>query len=316
MKVLVTGAAGFIGSHVVDALVADGHDVAGVDNLSTGRRGNLPNDFALHEVDIRDPAVDAVVAAFAPDVVCHHAAQIDVRVSVADPATDADTNVVGSLRLLEAARRAGCRRIVFASTGGAIYGEQDSFPATEEHPQRPMSPYGCAKRSVEVYLDYYAREYGFAATSLRYANVYGPRQNAHGEAGVVAIFAGQLLAGTPTTIFGDGGQTRDFVHVADVAAANLAAIRHELRGAYNVGTGVEITVYDLFERIRAIVGGAPPVYRPARAGEQRRSSIDASRLREATGWEPRVSLDAGLASTIDHLRVTRAGASGAGSRGR
>ncbi|MFN0253188.1 MAG: NAD-dependent epimerase/dehydratase family protein [Kofleriaceae bacterium] len=302
MKVLVTGAAGFIGSHIVDALRTEGHEVVGIDNLSSGVRTNLPADVVLHEVDIRDPAAAEVIGAFAPDVLCHHAAQIDVRKSVQDPANDADVNVAGTLRVLEACRRSGCRRVVFASTGGAIYGEQDVFPATEDHPQRPMSPYGCAKRSVEVYLDYYAREYGFATTSLRYANVYGPRQNAHGEAGVVAIFAGQLLTGAPTMIFGDGGQTRDFVHVADIAAANLAAIGHELRGAYNVGTGVEVSVYELYEKMRAIVGGAPPVYRPARPGEQRRSCIDASRLRAATGWEPRVALDVGLASTIESLR--------------
>lgn len=316
MKVLVTGAAGFIGSHVVDALIADGHEVVGVDDLSTGSRANLAAGVPLHEVDIRAPALVGVVEGFAPDVICHHAAQIDVRRSVEDPALDADVNVVGSLRVLEAARRAGCRRIVFASTGGAIYGEQDVFPATEDHPQRPQSPYGCAKRTVELYLDYYAREHGFAATALRYANVYGPRQSAHGEAGVVAIFAGQLLAGAPSLIFGDGGQTRDFVHVADVAAANVAAIRHEIRGAFNVGTGVEVTVYELYERMRAIVGGAPPVYRPARAGEQRRSSIDATRLREATGWAPRVALADGLAETISSLRATRAGAGGAAAPAR
>ncbi len=303
VRILVTGAAGFIGSHVAEALRADGHAVVGVDDLSTGRRANLPGDLPLHELDIRDPRTAELIATFRPEALVHHAAQADVRRSVADPVFDADVNVLGSLRLLEACRAAGCRRIVFASTGGAIYGEQERFPADETHPARPRSPYGCAKLAVEGYLTCYALEHGFEPVCLRYANVFGPRQNPHGEAGVVAIFAELLLRGRPVTIYGDGAQTRDFVHVSDVALANVLALRHGLTGAYNVGTGSETTINVIYERLQGIIGGQVPAdHVPARPGEQRRSCVDATRLQAATPWHPRGSLEAGRATTVAHIR--------------
>lgn len=302
MRIVVTGAAGFIGSHVASAFVAAGHEVVGIDDLSTGRRANVPHGVTLHVVDIRDPAAAAVISDARPDVLCHHAAQADVRRSVADPAADADVNVVGSLRLLEACRAAGCRRVLFASTGGAIYGEQDTFPAAEDHAARPVSPYGCAKLAIEVYLTYYAVEHGFRAASLRYANVYGPRQNPHGEAGVVAIFTERLLRGAPATIYGDGEQTRDFVHVDDVARANVLALAHDLVGPYNVGTGIETSINAIFSQLRALTGGAQATHAPGKPGEQRRSCLDASKLARATGWSPQVALADGLAQTVAHFR--------------
>jgi UDP-glucose 4-epimerase len=298
LKILVTGAAGFIGSHVAETLVAAGHEVIGLDDLSTGDQANVPAGMDLHVHDIRGSRAADLVARVKPDVLCHHAAQVSVRRSVTDPATDADINVVGSLRMFEAARAAGCRRIVFASTGGAIYGEQSQFPAGEDHPARPVSPYGVAKLAVEHYLHVYAVEHGIRAACLRYANVYGPRQSPHGEAGVVAIFAGRMLRGEACTINGDGGQTRDFVYVGDVARANLAAIDGELAGAYNVGTGIETSVAELYALMARHVPNAPaPSHGPAQPGEQRRSSVDASKL-AATGWRAETALADGLAQTI------------------
>ena len=302
VRIVVTGAAGFIGSHVAAALLARGHEVIGIDDLSTGRRENVPEGAALHVVDIRDRVAAELIARVAPDVLCHHAAQADVRRSVGDPAHDADVNIIGTLRLLEACRSAGCRRVLFASTGGAIYGEQDAFPATEEHPLRPVSPYGAAKLAIEIYLHYYAVEYGMRAACLRYANVYGPRQNPHGEAGVVAIFAERMLRGTSATIFGDGGQTRDFVYVGDVAAANVLALENELAGPYNVGTGVETSINEIQAQLRALTAAPPPVYAEAKPGEQRRSCIDAGKLAAATGWSARVALAEGLAQTVAYFR--------------
>ena len=300
VRIIVTGAAGFIGSHVADAFAAAGHEVTGIDDLSTGRRENLRH--PLHVLDIRDPATADVIAKLRPDVLCHHAAQADVRRSVADPAADADVNVVGSLRLLEACRAVACTRVLFASTGGAIYGEQDTFPAPETHPARPVSPYGVAKLAIEQYLHYYAVEHGFRATCLRYANVYGPRQNPHGEAGVVAIFTQKLLAGTGVTINGDGEQTRDFVYVGDVARANVLALETGITGAFNVGTGMETSINAIHDRLVALTGGNPGAHAPAKPGEQRRSVIDAAKLRAATGWSPAVALDDGMRRTVDYFK--------------
>ncbi|HEX4511931.1 MAG TPA: NAD-dependent epimerase/dehydratase family protein [Polyangiaceae bacterium] len=306
MRILLTGGAGFIGSNLADAFIAENHEVLVLDDLSTGRRSNVPARAALVEGDIRDPATRGVVAKFEPDVLCHHAAQIDVRKSVADPSSDADVNIVGSVRLLEACRAAGTRRVLFASTGGAIYGEQDAHPATESHPARPVSPYGVAKLSVEHYLHYYAVEHGFRATCLRYANVYGPRQNAHGEAGVIAIFVEKFLAGGAPTIHGKGEQTRDFVFVGDVVRANLAALEHDLTGAYNVGTGVETSVNALCEAIRAAVGTSlVAAHGPGKPGEQLRSSLDASALTRATGWKPETALADGIRATVEDFRAAK-----------
>jgi UDP-glucose 4-epimerase len=302
MRILLSGGAGFIGSHVADAFLAEGHDLAVVDNLSTGRRENVPRAATLVVADIRDPSVGEVFSSFRPEVLCHLAAQVDVRRSVADPAFDAQINVVASLQLLEHARRAGCRRILFSSTGGAIYGEQDVTPAPESHPARPVSPYGCAKLAVERYLHFYEVVHGFRTTCLRYANVYGPRQNPHGEAGIVAIFVDKMLSGETPTIYGDGRQTRDFVYVGDVARANVLALARGLGGTYNVGTGVETSVNDLAETLRAIVGYPEPARRAAaKPGEQRRSCLDATRL-GTEGWTAAMSIRSGLAITAAWFR--------------
>jgi len=306
LRVLVTGGAGFIGSNIADALVAHGHTVLVVDDLSSGRKENVPAAASLVELDIRSPDLRSVVESFRPDVLCHHAAQIDVRRSVADPSYDAEVNVVGTLRLLEHCRAAGTRRILFASTGGAIYGEQEVFPVTETHPARPISPYGVAKLSAEHYLHYYSVEHGLRSTCLRYANVYGPRQNPHGEAGVVAIFTNKLLAGETPVINGTGEQTRDFVFVGDVVQANVLALEKDLVGTYNVGTGVETSVNALYECIRQTLGSDEgALHVPGKPGEQLRSSLDSSALTRATGWRPATGLDAGIARTVAYFREPR-----------
>jgi len=306
MRIVITGGAGFIGSNIADALVEKGHDVLVLDDLSSGLAENVPEKARLVQLDIRSPEVRSVLGAFQPEVLCHHAAQIDVRRSVADPAFDAEVNVVGSLRLLELCRELRTRRVLFASTGGAIYGEQDSFPATEAHPARPVSPYGCAKLSVEHYLHYYAVEHGFRCTCLRYANVYGPRQNPHGEAGVVAIFANKLLRGDSAVINGTGEQTRDFVFVGDVVRANVAALEHDLVGAYNVGTGIETSVNALHESIRLASGSSQHAkHAPGKPGEQQRSCLDAGALTKACGWRAETPLDAGIAATVRYFQARR-----------
>ena len=305
MRILISGGAGFIGSNIADAFVARGDEVVVLDDLSTGREANVPQKARLERHDIRSDGAQKVAEGFRPDVLCHLAAQLDVRKSVADPAHDADVNVVGSLRLFESCRKAGTRRIVFSSTGGAIYGEQDVHPCDETHPARPISPYGVAKLSVEHYLHYYSVIYGFRATSLRYANVYGPRQSPHGEAGVVAIFARKLLKGEVPIINGDGGQTRDFVFVGDVVRANVLAVEKDLAGSFNVGTGVETSVNELYDAIRRAAGSnLEAKHVPAKLGEQMRSSLDASLLERQTGFRPRTSLDDGLKATVDYFRTT------------
>ncbi|NJL29346.1 MAG: NAD-dependent epimerase/dehydratase family protein, partial [Thermoanaerobaculia bacterium] len=247
--VCITGGAGFIGSHLADAFVAAGSRVLVIDDLSSGRRENVPADAELHVLDIRSPEAAELVASSEIDLLVHHAAQMDVRRSVTDPVFDADVNVVGSLNLIEAARRGGVSQIVFASTGGAIYGEQDYFPADEDHPARPLSPYGVSKLAVERYLYFYHVTYGLDVACLRYANVFGERQNPHGEAGVVAIFFNLLFAGKTPTINGDGLQTRDFVHVSDIVKANLAVVGRSGFLVYNVGTGLETSVVELYREL-------------------------------------------------------------------
>jgi UDP-glucose 4-epimerase len=307
MRILVTGGAGFIGSNITDSLVESGHEVMVLDDFSSGKRENLNPKAKLVELDIRSPEVPGVFASWQPQVLCHHAAQIDVRRSVADPAFDAEVNVVGTLKLLEACRAAGTRRVLFASTGGAIYGEQDAFPATESHATQPLSPYGIAKLSVEHYLNYYGVVHGFRCTCLRYANVYGPRQNAHGEAGVVAIFFSKLFGGHKPVINGSGEQTRDFVFVKDVARANVLALEKDLVGAYNVGTGVETSINTLYDSIRrAAQSSFVAEHVPGKSGEQMRSCLDASALEKATGFRPKTPLDAGIVETAAHFRKATA----------
>jgi UDP-glucose 4-epimerase len=304
--VVVTGGAGFIGSNLADAYLARGWRVSIIDDLSTGKRRNVDRRADFYEVDIRDSTTADLIRELKPDVINHHAAQMDVRKSVADPAFDAEVNVIGTLCLLEAAVAAAVKRVIFASTGGAIYGEPLEVPQTESHPLNPLSPYGCAKLAVERYLNYYRVVRGLSSVALRYANVYGPRQNAHGEAGVVAIFAAKLLGEEPITINGSGEQTRDFVYVDDVVAANLAASDAEWQGEYNVGTGVETTINELYGSLASIAGVAtPPVHAPAKEGEQLRSVLDGNRLRTLAKLPVRKPLYEGLKETFDWFREVR-----------
>lgn len=304
MRILVTGGAGFIGSHLVDAFLAEGHDVLVVDSLVSGRKENVNPKAELVVTDIRSDESAQVITTFAPEVLCHQAAQMDVRKSVTDPVFDADVNLVGLVKTYEAARAGGgLEHVLFAGSGGAMYGEQQAFPAGETHPVAPESPYGLTKACGEQYLALFERMYGVGYTALRYANVYGPRQNPHGEAGVVAIFSQRLLQGQPITIFGDGKQTRDYVFVHDVVKANLLALSHRLVGGFNVGTGRETDVNELAATlIRLTQTEREPDYAPARAGEQARSVITSEKLRLATGFAPETPLERGLDETVAYFR--------------
>jgi len=299
----VTGGAGFIGSYVAEAYAARGHDVAIVDDLSTGKRDNLCPAARFYELDICSPAMEDVFARERPGVLSHHAAQMDVRLSVRDPALDARVNILGLIHLLEIGRRYDLRRVVFASSGGAVYGEQSHFPAPEDHPTAPVSPYGVSKLAGERYLFFYFVEYGIRFTALRYANVYGPRQDPHGEAGVVAIFTEKMLRGESPVIYGDGEQTRDYVFVGDVVDANLAALERDYCGAVNIGTGRETSVNELFALLRSACRvQCPARYGRARPGEQRRSAIDPRLAREVLGWVPKTPLEEGLRITVEYFR--------------
>ncbi|MGC9349154.1 MAG: NAD-dependent epimerase/dehydratase family protein [Anaerolineae bacterium] len=300
-RILVTGGAGFIGSHVVDAYLAAGHEVAIVDNLSTGRRENLNPDAAFYEVDIRDAeGLAEVFDQVRPQVVNHHAAHIDVRVSVTHPHFDAETNVLGSINLLEAARAAGTvRKLIYISSGGAAYGEPEYLPCDEKHPVHPLAPYGASKYTVEVYLDVYRQTHGLTSTILRYANVYGPRQDPLGEAGVVAIFTGRMLEGKPPTVYGSGEQARDFVYVKDCARANLLALDRGDNDVFNIGTGERTTVNHIAELLQAHTGyEGEIVHGPEQPGEVFEIYLDCTRAREHLGWTPTVDLDEGLALTV------------------
>ncbi|MEX2599247.1 MAG: SDR family NAD(P)-dependent oxidoreductase [Dehalococcoidia bacterium] len=307
-RVLVTGGAGFIGSHVAEALAGNGYSVSVLDNLSSGSRENVRSDIAFFEADITDAAaVDAVFAQVRPHLVNHHAAQISVTASAKDPVADARANILGSLTVLEASRRHGAEHFTFASTGGALYGEPDVSPAPEDTPILPLSPYGAAKASVETYLRMYSATWGLRYAALRYANVYGPRQSPHGEAGVVAIFADRMLDGVTPVIFGDGGQERDFVYVGDVAAANVAAMDRRLEGAFNVGTGLGASVNDVARLLSAACGfTGTPEHAPEREGEVRRIALDASLLERTTGWRPAVSLQDGLGAVVEYFQSAAA----------
>jgi UDP-glucose 4-epimerase len=312
-RVVVTGGAGFIASHIVDAYVERGWDVTVIDNLSSGLRENVNPKAQLIEGDVTDPDVIERALADSPDVVNHHAAQIDVRKSVADPAHDAEQNIVASVRLFARAVQAGVRKIIFASSGGAGYGEPQFVPQTEEHPFAPVSPYGIAKVSVEYYLDFFRNVHRVNATALRYANVYGPRQRVDGEAGVVAIFGGRMLQDEEVQINGEGAQTRDYVFVGDVVRANMAVSERDLPGAFNVGTGIETTVTQLAQQIAGALGKPLRARNvPAKAGEQMRSVLDGSKLRRAAGLPDAVTLQAGLPQTMDFLRQELARLSQAG----
>jgi UDP-glucose 4-epimerase len=302
MRILITGGAGFIGSHIAEACLDQGHDVAIVDDLSTGSLTHVPARARFYPVDVRSPQLDEVFAVERPELVSHHAAQVSVRRSVEEPVHDADVNVLGSLHVLDAARRHGVRRVVFASTGGAIYGEVEAGAADEHHRCRPRSPYAVAKLAVEHYLATYRSAFGLEAVILRYANVYGPRQDPHGEAGVIAIFIQRILAGLPPTIYGDGEQVRDFVYVDDVVRANLQA--HTVTAApgdpliLNVATGRGTTVNALWQALGDIAQPSVTAQQqPARAGDLIRSVLDPSRAARVLGWQPEVDLERGLRQT-------------------
>lgn len=304
MKILVTGGAGFIGSHLTDTFISNGHDVVVVDNLVSGQLENLNPKAKFYLMDIRAETITKVFEAEKFDILCHQAAQMDVRKSVADPLFDADVNVAGTLNLLQNCIKHNVKKVLFASTGGAIYGEQDVFPADENHATRPLSPYGITKSTVEKYLFFYAEQYGLNYGITRYANVYGPRQSPHGEAGVVAIFTSRLLAGEQPVINGDGGQTRDYVYVGDVARANLAVLKHNQNDIFNVGTAIENDVNTLFRILNTATGGhAQEQHGPGMPGEQRRSVISYEKAQKVLGWTPKVMLKEGLENTVEFFKA-------------
>ncbi|MDR5693654.1 MAG: SDR family oxidoreductase [Armatimonadota bacterium] len=303
MRVLVTGGAGFIGSHLVDASIASGYEVIVVDDLSSGRRENVHPRAKFYQVDIASNHLGEVFAEERPEIVVHHAAQASVVRSVQEPRYDAMVNVLGTVQILEQCVRWKVRKVVFASTGGAIYGEPISIPVTEDHPIAPISPYGITKYIGELYLAFYHRAYGLPYVSLRYANVYGPRQDPTGEAGVVAIFIDAMLRGRAPTIFGDGTQTRDFVYVEDVVQANLLAMQLEVVGVMNIGTGVETSVNLLYAKLAQLTGFTdPPVYAAPRPGDVYRIALDPDRARSLLGWRPKVTLEEGLRRTVEAFK--------------
>jgi len=303
MRILVTGGAGFIASHIVDAYIEQGHEVVVVDDLSTGKKSNLNPKAGFHAMDVRDPNIVSVFEKGHFDLVNHHAAQIDVRKSVSDPFFDASVNILGTLRLLECCRSFKVKKFIFSSSGGTIYGECDKGPATEESLNRPESPYGFSKATAENYIRFYGSMYALNYTILRYANVYGPRQDPHGEAGVVAIFIGKSLSKEPMTIYGDGLQVRDYVYVGDVVSANLAALTRGTNLTVNIGTQIASSVLDLHKALNRIAGStAKPVFAPARPGELQRSVLDNHLASRELGWHPAFSMDQGLLKTYAHFK--------------
>ncbi len=303
MKILVTGGAGFIASNVVDAYLEAGHQVVVVDNLSSGNRANLNPAVTLYEVDIRSDELLGVLEKERPEVVNHHAAHIDVRRSVADPMYDASINILGSINLLEACRKTGVRKVIYISSGGAMYGEPEYLPCDEKHPVKPLSPYGASKHTVEHYCFMYRENFGLSYTVLRYPNVYGPRQDPYGEAGVIAIFTERMLKGQPVTIFGTGEQERDFIFVGDCVSANLLALQGGDGREYNLGWGIPTTVNQIFKELKAATGYSLDAnYGPAKTGETFRIYLDTARIRSELNWSPTVPLAEGLARTVQFFR--------------
>ena len=304
MNILVTGGAGFIGSNLADALIEEKHNVTIIDDLSTGKRRNIPRKARFHEMDIASPVVDKVFESGKFDQVFHLAAQMDVRRSVENPSNDAEINILGGINLLQASVKHKIKRFVFSSTGGAIYGEQQQFPASENHAANPLSPYGISKLAFEKYLYFYNFQHGLQYVSLRYANVYGPRQNPEGEAGVVAIFCRRLLKSQEAVIYGDGGQTRDFVYVDDIVKANLLAMNFQSSMAFNVGTGLETDINTIFAKIKKYTGSSQErIHLDPKPGEQRRSCISNEKIKKFLGWQPTIPLEQGIEKTVAYFRT-------------
>jgi len=304
MRILVTGGAGFIGSHVTDAFVAEGHDVAVLDDLSTGRMENVNPAARFHEVDLRDEeAVEQVFVEERPECVSHQAARAQVRESMEKPVLYAEVNIIGSLNLLQACRRHGVKKVIYASTGGAVYGEPEYLPVDEEHPVNPLDPYGASKHHVEHYLYLYQANWGLPYTILRYPNVYGPRQDPYGEAGVVAIFSQKMISRGKPLINGSGEQERDFVYAGDIAQANVLAVSKGNGGIYNIGTGVGTSINDVFRLLREATGfDGEEIHGPGKPGEVYKVFLNAARARKELNWAPKVSLEEGLSKTVDYFR--------------
>jgi len=303
LKILVTGGAGFIGSHLVDGFLNAGYDVVIVDNLRMGRMENVNPKAKFYLMDIKAKELEKVFEQEKPDIICHHAAQMDVRMSVADPIFDAETNILGTLNLLQLGIRFGVKKVLFASTGGAVYGEQEVFPCDESHPTNPLSPYGITKLTTEKYLFYYKHEFGLNYLVLRYSNVYGPRQNPLGEAGVVAIFTHKLLSGEQPIINGDGKQTRDYVYVGDVVRANLKALTFNENEIFNIGTGIETDVNNIFQLLNKLTNrNVEENHGPPKKGEQRRSVISFQKAEKILGWKPEIDLEEGLKRTVEFFQ--------------
>jgi len=304
LKILITGGAGFIGSHVADLLLENEYDVCIVDNLSSGKLENVNPNAKFYKCDIRDSQIYKIIEDEKPQIIIHNAAQMSVRNSVEDPLNDADINIIGGLNVLEAAKKAKVKKIIFASSGGVVYGEQQYFPADEDHPTKPICPYGVAKLSYEKYLYYYHYIFGIKYIALRYANIYGPRQDPYGEAGVVAIFSKKLLSGDQPVINGDGMQTRDYVYVKDVATANLLAVKTDYIGEINIGTALETNVNKIFNILKNAAGkhDLEEVHGPAKDGEQKRSVLSYRKARQILGWKPEVKLEEGLIKTFNWFK--------------
>lgn len=302
-KILVTGGAGFIGSHIVDRYIEDGHEVIVIDNLSTGKKENINPKARFYHIDIRERGIEEIFRNERPEIINHHAAQMDVRKSTENPFFDADVNILGTINLLEKTIKYGVKKFIFASSGGAIYGEQNRFPAGEDHQTFPLSPYGVSKLAGEKYIYYYSANFGLEYVCLRYSNVYGPRQNPEGEAGVVAIFIGRLLSGQQPIVNGDGEQTRDYIYVEDVVNANMMATMKNIRGKFNIGTGIETSVNAILDELIGITrSNLKGVHGPPKKGEQRRSILECSKAKELLGWEPGVTLTEGIRRTVDYFR--------------
>jgi UDP-glucose 4-epimerase len=304
LKVLITGGAGFIGSNVADGLIKKNYDVVIVDDLSNGKEENVPERATFYKCDIRDKKIYDIFKAEKPDVVIHNAAQLSVRISVEDPLMDADINIMGGLNVINACNALKVKKIIFASSGGTVYGEQEYFPADENHPKNPVSPYGVAKLATESYLYYFYKACGLEYISLRYGNIYGPRQDPYGEAGVVAIFSQRILEGENPVINGDGLQTRDYVYVGDAVNANIKAIGSSFVGPLNIGTGKETSVVELFKILKGVSGNEDieEVFGPAKEGEQRRSLLSYELAKEVLGWQPEVPVEEGLSLTYNWFK--------------